>query len=152
MDAEPKKDLAYYLGLNYPVTLVKEDAGYSVAILDLPGCLSQGDTLDEAMENIEDAKAGWLEVAMGQRFKIREPGTAEKPSLYLNPLTTEAENIIRPAIKVVADKVLELKLPEDAEGELIRYLWIACWDIAIERIVAALDARDRIKVLGKGAA
>lgn len=53
-----------YLKLNYPITLYPEpDGGYSVAILDLPGCLSQGDTLEEAMNNITEAKTAWIETA-----------------------------------------------------------------------------------------
>jgi antitoxin HicB len=68
-----REKLAYYVGLSYPITVVKEDVGYSIAILDLPGCLSQGDTLEEALSNIEDAKAGWLEIAIAQGREIPEP-------------------------------------------------------------------------------
>ncbi|MDO8137143.1 MAG: type II toxin-antitoxin system HicB family antitoxin [Candidatus Brocadiales bacterium] len=32
-----------------------EDGGYVVECLDIPGCLSQGDTRDSAIENIKDA-------------------------------------------------------------------------------------------------
>lgn len=32
-----------------------EDGGYVVECLDIPGCLSQGETRDEAVENIKDA-------------------------------------------------------------------------------------------------
>jgi antitoxin HicB len=65
--------LDYFMNLSYPITVVKEETGYSVAILDLPGCLSQGDTLEEALKNIEDAKAGWLEIAIEQGREIPEP-------------------------------------------------------------------------------
>jgi len=68
-----QKKFDYYMGLSYPVTIVKEEVGYSVAILDLPGCLSQGDTLEEALSNIEEAKVRWLEVAMDQGREIPEP-------------------------------------------------------------------------------
>ncbi len=37
-----------------------EDA-YSVQILELPGCASQGDTTDEAMRNIAEALSGALD-------------------------------------------------------------------------------------------
>lgn len=54
-----------YLKLNYPITLYPEpDGGYTVMIKDLPGCISQGDTLEDAMRNIQDAKAAWLETAL----------------------------------------------------------------------------------------
>ena len=37
--------------------------GYSVSVPALPGCHSQGDSLEEALENIREAAELWLEVA-----------------------------------------------------------------------------------------
>lgn len=46
-----------YLNLNYPITFYPEnEGGYTVMIQDLEGCISEGDTLEEAMTNILDAK------------------------------------------------------------------------------------------------
>ena len=39
-----------------------EYGGYVADVLDLPGCVSQGKTLQEAIENVKDAIAGYLEV------------------------------------------------------------------------------------------
>lgn len=36
--------------------------GYVVEVPKLPGCVSQGKTLDEAIENIKDAIKGYLHV------------------------------------------------------------------------------------------
>ncbi len=36
--------------------------GYVAEVPELPGCLSQGKTLDEALENIKDAIKGYLHV------------------------------------------------------------------------------------------
>jgi predicted RNase H-like HicB family nuclease len=56
--------LQEYLNLNYPITFYPEDeGGYTVIIQDLEGCISEGDTLEEAMENILGAKQAWLEIA-----------------------------------------------------------------------------------------
>lgn len=38
------------------------DGGYSVAVTAMPGCHSQGDTLDEALANIREAADLWIEV------------------------------------------------------------------------------------------
>jgi len=58
------KTLTDYLSMIYPITLYPEpDGGYTVMIKDLPGCMSVGETLQEAMENIADAKQSWLETA-----------------------------------------------------------------------------------------
>jgi len=39
-----------------------EDFGYVVHCPALPGCHSQGDTIEEALENIKDAIRGYLEL------------------------------------------------------------------------------------------
>jgi antitoxin HicB len=58
------KTLEDYLALIYPITLYPEPGGgYTVMIKDLPGCISEGETLEEAVENIKDAKESWLETA-----------------------------------------------------------------------------------------
>ena len=54
--------LEYYLSLEYLVAVYPEEEGFSVMIPDLPGCMSQGKTLDEAMSNIDKAKRLWLSV------------------------------------------------------------------------------------------
>ncbi len=42
---------------------VAQDGGYAVSIPELPGCVSEGSTFEEAMEMIHDAMEGWLLVA-----------------------------------------------------------------------------------------
>ena len=37
--------------------------GYSASVPSLPGCYSQGESLDEALANIREAAELWLEVA-----------------------------------------------------------------------------------------
>ena len=46
-----------------------EDGGYNVSCPALPGCHSQGETEDEAIDNIKDAIIGCLE-ALNQRAII----------------------------------------------------------------------------------
>lgn len=45
------------------VLVYPDEAGFWVAeVPSLPGCLSQGDTRDEALENIKDAIEGYIAV------------------------------------------------------------------------------------------
>lgn len=45
------------------VRIEKDEAGYfSAEVPALPGCFSQGRSREEAIENIQEAIAGWLEV------------------------------------------------------------------------------------------
>ncbi len=46
----------------------KEDGGYNVSCPALPGCHSQGETIEEALENIKEAIQGCIEV-LNQRAK-----------------------------------------------------------------------------------
>ena len=47
--------------MKYQVLLDKNEDGYAVWCPGLPGCWSQGDTEEEAMENIKDAIKTYLE-------------------------------------------------------------------------------------------
>lgn len=100
-----KKDLAFYLNLEYPVTLTKEidDEGktYFVAeIPDLPGCGAHGKTLEEAYNNIEKARKLWIEVSLKKGHSIPEPASEDEfsgkfllripPKLHME-LTLEAK-------------------------------------------------------------
>ena len=79
--AVERKPLEYYLGLKYPVTLhTSPEGGYAVEIEDLPGCISQGDTDEEALEMIEEARRMWLEVAYENGQDIPEPRSEQKYS------------------------------------------------------------------------
>jgi predicted RNase H-like HicB family nuclease len=40
-----------------------EEGGYTVYVPSLPGCISEGDTYEEALKNIKEAIKGWIEVS-----------------------------------------------------------------------------------------
>lgn len=68
--------LSYYLSLNYLIEVYPEKQGFTVIIPDLPGCMSQGKTIDEAIININRAKHLWLEtVYVNKRTSIPLPST-----------------------------------------------------------------------------
>ncbi len=54
-------------------TLSLEDGGGFLAYApDLPGCMSDGETVEEAVANLQDATAGWI--AEAQRVGMNTPG------------------------------------------------------------------------------
>ena len=71
-----------YLKKPYKIELIPdmEEGGYAVSCPELPGCISCGDTIEEAMANIEDAKAAWLNVALEDGMAIPEPENLESYS------------------------------------------------------------------------
>ena len=46
--------------MRYKVILEPDEGGFGVYVPELPGCISQGETEEEALENIKDAVALWL--------------------------------------------------------------------------------------------
>lgn len=47
--------------LIYPACFYpSEEGGYTIVFPDLPGCVTEGDTLSEAMDMAIDAASGWL--------------------------------------------------------------------------------------------
>ena len=52
-----------YVGfMTYRVVLIENEEGFSVGCPALPGCWLQGSTREEALANIREAIAAWLEV------------------------------------------------------------------------------------------
>ena len=70
-----RKDLDHYVSLPYSVRIYPESdgSGYTAEIPDLPGCITCADTLDEVWLLIEDAKRGWLELALADGDPIPQP-------------------------------------------------------------------------------
>lgn len=72
-----RKNLKYYLSLNYPISVEtyteNGETGYALEIPDLPGCGASGKTVDEAMKNLEDAKELWISASLKRKLPIPEP-------------------------------------------------------------------------------
>jgi antitoxin HicB len=56
----------------------EEGGGYLITFPDLPGCMSDGETVEEAITNGADAEAAWLQAARKWGDPIPQPG--EGPS------------------------------------------------------------------------
>ena len=48
--------------MSYRIRLLETEEAWAVSCLHLPGCHSQGENRDEALANIREAIALWLEV------------------------------------------------------------------------------------------
>ena len=67
------RELDYYLGLPYTIEIMPEEDFYFVRILELPGCLTYAETLEELSTRIEDAIRHWIEVSLECGEDIPEP-------------------------------------------------------------------------------
>jgi len=48
-------------GLKFTVVLREEEEGYSAQVVELPGCISQGENRKKTLANIREAVEGYLE-------------------------------------------------------------------------------------------
>lgn len=66
------KTLDEYLKKPYRMNIKedKDEGGYVVSFLELPGCITCGETIESAVKNAEDAKKEWLIAALEEGIKI----------------------------------------------------------------------------------
>ena len=63
--------------LTYPVVItplsLEDGGGFAATVPDLPGCMSDGETPEEALHNVLDAIDSWIEMAEELGHSIPEP-------------------------------------------------------------------------------
>lgn len=66
--------------MNYVIAIEPGDKkhAFGVAVPDLPGCFSAGDTLDEAIANAREAVELWLETVIDDGLPVPEPQPLSK--------------------------------------------------------------------------
>ena len=78
------KNLKYYMRLKYPTQLTEipaeDGGGYLIEIPLLKGCVSDGETITEALKNIEEAKEEWFAYMLEYNLSIPEPADISKYS------------------------------------------------------------------------
>ena len=99
-----KKNTAYYMSLpyTYVVQPYSDESGfyYVGKIMELDGCMSDGETRDEVLANLQEAMEGWIEASLENGFDVPEPAFADNfsgkftlrlPKTLHRRLTLEAE-------------------------------------------------------------
>jgi predicted RNase H-like HicB family nuclease len=63
--------------LDYPVVIeplpAEDGGGFVATVPDLPGCISDGESPEEALANVRDAVAAWIEEARALGRAVPEP-------------------------------------------------------------------------------
>ncbi|KAA0257616.1 type II toxin-antitoxin system HicB family antitoxin [Deferribacter autotrophicus] len=73
------KKVEYYMSLPYTYEIIKEEDGsYFIKVKELKGCMSVGDTVEEAYEMIRDAMKDWFYAALESEVEIPLPETITK--------------------------------------------------------------------------
>ena len=76
-----RKPLEYYLEREYSFDVMADpEGGYVIKFPDLPGCLTQVDSLEEIPFMVDDARRLWIETAYEEGIEIPEPTYPEEYS------------------------------------------------------------------------
>lgn len=62
-------------------TPIEDGSGYYAKVPDLPGCITTGNSLSDAIDQITDAMSAWLVVAEDEGEPITPPSPQEKLSV-----------------------------------------------------------------------
>jgi antitoxin HicB len=71
------KTVEEYLKLPYTIEIFRDeegdDGGWVARVVELPGCITQGDTFPELAEMLDEAMRSWIESALADGDPIPEP-------------------------------------------------------------------------------
>ncbi len=105
------------LSTKYPVNVrplsEEEGGGYLVEYPDLPGCMADGETIEEALHEGEDAVKAWIATAEAEGAKIPEPNKFRKYSGQFRarlPISLHAELARRAEAEGVSLNTLAIAL------------------------------------------
>jgi len=73
--SEQRRSPEDFLAAPYSRVLIpdSETGTFTARILEFPGCIAQGDSLDEALTNLENAARSWLVAALDRGFSVPPP-------------------------------------------------------------------------------
>ena len=76
------KTFEEYMKMPYKLEIVpdSEESGFVASYPELPGCITCGSTIADAVNNAEDAKKAWLLSAIEEHITIAEPESAQSYS------------------------------------------------------------------------
>lgn len=75
------RTLEEYMALPYRMEILPDryEGGFVVRFPDLPGCVTTGETIEEAYAMSQDAKRAWLSASLEDGYPIPEPGPVYTP-------------------------------------------------------------------------
>ena len=76
-----KRQIEAYLVQPYTHELVRnEDGTWFARVVEFPGCMTEGETAEEAIANLDDAMASWIAVHLEDGEPIPPPLTSDEYS------------------------------------------------------------------------
>lgn len=79
-----RQPLEFYISRHYPFDVVADEDVFVVVFPDLPGCMTQVDSMEEIGAAAEEARTLWIETAYEQGLDIPMPSHPEEFSGRFN--------------------------------------------------------------------
>ena len=77
--AKMNEEVKRILALPYARELVRnQDGTWHARVVEFPGCMTEGDTQESALANVDDAMAGWVEIHLEDGDPIPSPIAIDK--------------------------------------------------------------------------
>ncbi|MHB1167254.1 MAG: type II toxin-antitoxin system HicB family antitoxin [Carboxydocellales bacterium] len=92
-----------YLAIIRPIN-EEDGGGFLAEIPALKGCFSDGETQEEALLNLKDAKLAWLRTALKRGQKIPLPDAEEKSEEYSGKFTLRLSKAMHKELALAAQK------------------------------------------------
>lgn len=101
------------MNIEYAVQIVwsKEDEAYLAAPAELPGCIADGSTPEEALSNLRQVIAEWVEVAKEEGRSVPRPLTKEDMEKIQKITATQFRQQIEKQVQQSVDAALQQLLP-----------------------------------------
>jgi predicted RNase H-like HicB family nuclease len=97
----------------YPIKTDDGNTSWGAKIPELPGCGAGGDTPEEALKNLEDAKIAWISFAYDENRKIPNP---KKPNKYSGKFTLRIPKSLHRDLAAAAEE------EEESLNKYVMYL------------------------------
>jgi predicted RNase H-like HicB family nuclease len=136
---EEIRDLDYYTKLPYTLVIIPEEAGgFFAKIEELIGCMTQGETKEETLKNIEEAKYLWLKTALERKMEIPIPECMRE---YSGRFVVRIPASLHRRIATLAEKegvslnqmVLSLLTENTAAAEITTAIRAVVWETKKQR-------------------
>lgn len=118
-----------------------EGGGFAITFPDLPGCLSDGDTYEEAIANGRDAFKAWMEAQIEDGKRPPEPNGAGQPAKFLQriPQSMHGRLLARAAAEGVSLNTLVATFIADGLARYDNRPVFAVVESRVSRIIKLLD-------------
>jgi len=99
-------------GRRYPALVERAKDGFGVLFPDVPGCISAGDTVEEALRDAAEALEGHIELLIEYDEPVPEPGPPD--TAVPDWLAGEADIVVRVLVPVeISGRAMGANIPRD---------------------------------------